>query len=938
MKENLVSIIVRTKDRPKLLMRALQSIACQTYTYLEVVLVNDGGCDLDIKELQEILGGILLNYIRLEKNTGRSHAGNTGIKNAQGEYVGFLDDDDELYPEHVETLVSVLKLTEFQIAYADVEMIINRFSPDEKEVVTMERVTFSRDCSYPEIIMSNYRPFNSLLFHKDIFKITGVLDENFDLYEDWELLIRIAEKYQFFHVRKITAIYNQWSRELQINQKDIEHMKATHLKVISKHRDKISNEFILKIWEEAERKDALIAEKETLIKEKDDVIKEKDAVLTEKINLSPQFQHIISEKNARIEHLEDTVNTIHETLGWQMLEYLRRFREKYFCCGTRRRKIYDVFVKSAKYIQKNGFGQFLRKVSLRYDMAAYLRDKNIYETWISKNEPDPATLNWQIQLSAEFKVRPRISIITPVYNPLKKPFIAMIESVVNQTYDNWELCLADASTDPSTREIIENYRKKYGKIKVKYLDRNYGIAGNSNEALSLARGEFIALLDHDDTIAPFALFEVVKSINETPDVDFLYSDRDKITLEDKRIEPFFKPNWSPDYLLAQNYLCHLNVFRKTLIDRIGGFRKGYDGSQDYDLVLRITELTDKIINIPKVLYHWRVVDGSASGNPDAKPYAYDAAMRALQDAVNRRGWNGVVTQGLTRGLYRVVFHINGSSSVSIIIPTKDKSEVLKKCIDSILEKTTYKNYEIVIVDNGSKEKKTALYYEELRGIPQIKILYCNIPFNFSAINNYAVTQTNAKYLVFLNNDTEVITEDWLEVMLGFAQRKETGAVGAKLLYPDGSIQTAGLFLDEKGNVYRSHHRYPSNSLGYGGRIQSIQNVSAVAAACMMVRREVFDEVGGFDSEFVVAHGDIDFCLKLRERDYLIVYEPHAELYHHESLTRGYEDTPEKVERLKKETQLLLRKWGHMLKNRDPYYNANLAMDGTLFSENNFINA
>ena len=254
MKENLVSIIVRTKDRPKLLMRALQSIAGQTYTYIEVVLVNDGGCDLDIKELQEILGGILLNYIRLEKNTGRSHAGNIGIKNAQGEYVGFLDDDDELYPDHVETLVSVLKLTEFQIAYADVEMIINHFSPDEKEVVTMERVTFSRDCLYPEIIMSNYRPFNSLLFRKDIFEITGVLDEDFDLYEDWELLIRIAEKYQFFHVRKITAIYNQWSRELQINQKDIEHMKATHLKVINKHRDKISNEFILRTWQESETK------------------------------------------------------------------------------------------------------------------------------------------------------------------------------------------------------------------------------------------------------------------------------------------------------------------------------------------------------------------------------------------------------------------------------------------------------------------------------------------------------------------------------------------------------------------------------------------------------------------------------------------------------------------------------------------------------------
>ena len=403
-------------------------------------------------------------------------------------------------------------------------------------------------------------------------------------------------------------------------------------------------------------------------------------------DLSPQFERILSEKNARIGKLENAINTIQETLGWQILETLRMGREKYFRLGTRRRRIYDLFVKSIKYIQRSGFRQFLWKVFRKYNMAAYLKDKNIYESWISKNEPDATTLKWQIKLATEFRVRPRISIITPVYNPLKSAFIEMIESVINQTYDNWELCIADASTDMYVRDIIEKYIKKYGRIKVRYLDKNHGIAGNSNEALSLATGDFIALLDHDDTIAPFALFEVVKSINDNPDVDFIYSDRDKISNDGKRFEPFFKPGWSPDYLLAQNYLCHLNVFRKTIIERTGGFRQGYDGSQDYDLVLRVTELTDKIVNIPKVLYHWRVVDGSASGDADAKPYAYDAAIRALQDAVDRRGWNGVVTQGLTRGLYRVIFNVNGVSNVSIIIPTKDKSEVLKKCIDSILQK------------------------------------------------------------------------------------------------------------------------------------------------------------------------------------------------------------------------------------------------------------
>ncbi|OGW37110.1 MAG: hypothetical protein A2Y97_02380 [Nitrospirae bacterium RBG_13_39_12] len=621
---------------------------------------------------------------------------------------------------------------------------------------------------------------------------------------------------------------------------------------------------------------------------------------------------------------------MHETLGWQLLESFRRFRERLLLPGTERRKIYDLSVKSMKYIQKNGFKRFINRVIHKHEFPESFNEKH-YKIWISKNEPDHTVLGSQVELSKEFKVRPKISIITPVYNPEKKVIVEMIESVIRQTYDNWELCLADASSESFVKNIIENYRKEDERIKVKYLHKNYGIARNSNEALSIATGDFIALLDHDDELAPFAFFEVVRTMNENPDVDFIYSDRDKISYEGKRFDPFFKPGWSPDYLLAQNYLCHLNVIRKTLIDEISGFREGYDGSQDYDLVLRITEITDKIIHIPKILYHWRVVAGSAAGDSEAKPYAYDAATRALQDAVGRKGWKGMVTQGITRGLYRIKFQLNDSPKVSIVIPTKDKGEVLKKCVDSIWNKTIYKNYEIVIVDNKSIENKTFEYYHELEKVPNVRLLKYDEPFNFSKINNYAVSKINSEYVLFLNNDTEVITEEWLELMLGFAQRKETGAVGAKLLYPDGTIQTAGLILDEKGNVWRSNHRYPRNILGYAGRILSIQDVSAVAAACMMVRTDVFYQVGGFDPQFVIAHGDIDFCLKLREENYLIVYEPHVELYHHESLTRGYEDTREKIERLRKETELLLRKWGHVLKRGDPYLNPNIKADNGDFS-------
>lgn len=591
----------------------------------------------------------------------------------------------------------------------------------------------------------------------------------------------------------------------------------------------------------------------------------------------------------------------------------------------------NLIVRSIKYIQREGFRRFIIKLLERYGLYVPVLVADVYKLWISRNEPDSIALKEQKRLSGRFAIRPKISIITPVFNPDKKAFIEMIDSVIRQTYDNWELCLADASTEVYIRDIVESYIRNDNRIKVKYLGENKGIAANSNKAISLSTGDFIALLDHDDTLAPFALFEAVKTINEHPDTDFIYSDRDKISSDGRRLDPFFKPDWSPDYLLSQNYLCHVNVIRKVLIEKTGGFREGYDGSQDYDLVLRVTEMTDKIIHIPKILYHWRIVPGSAAGEQDAKPYAYEAAIRALQDAVHRRCWEGTVTQGTTRGLYRIRFQVRDNPKVSIIIPTKDKIEILKGCVESILNKTTYTNYEIIIIDNQSKEERTFEYYRGLENMTNVRLLKYDYPFNFSEINNYGVSKVDSSYILFLNNDTEVITNDWIEIMLGFAQRKETGAVSPKLIYPDGTIQAAGLILDREGNVRRAHYRYPEHSLGYAGRIQSIQNVLAVAAACMMVRRDVFSEIGGFDPQFVIAHGDIDFCLKLRARGYLIVYEPHAELYHYESFTRGYEDTPEKIERLSTETELLLKRWGHELKKGDPYFNPNLTAEKEDFS-------
>ncbi len=680
-------------------------------------------------------------------------------------------------------------------------------------------------------------------------------------------------------------------------------------------------------------KDAHIGKLETYARDAEAVIRDRDAHIGKLETYARDVEAAMRDKDSHIGNLEAVVKCkderivelaaslgekdayiqfIHSGHGWRLLNKYFIMRDKLLPAGSKRRT-------AAKEL----FRYILKVFSSKSTGNIEVKDR--YQQWMEKNEPGPIELKEQSKTN--FSYTPKISIVTPVYNPERKAFVEMMESVLAQTYDNWELCLADASTRPEVKKVINKYVKvARGKIKVKYLGQNHGIAGNTNEALSLASGDFIALLDHDDTLAPFALFEVVKAINQNPEIDFIYSDRDMISPEGRRFNPFFKPDWSPDFLLSQNYVCHLNVFKGGLIDKAGAFRAGYDGSQDYDLVLRATELARKIEHIPKVLYHWRIVAGSASGDPEAKPYAYDAAIRALQDAVDRRGWEGTVTQGKVKGLYRICFSLKDNPKVSIIIPTKDKADILKKCLDSIFEKTTYKNYEVVLVDNRSAEKETFEYYEELKSIQAVKMLRYDAPFNFSEINNYAVSNVESEYVLFLNNDVEIITPEWLEVMLGFARRKETGAVGIKLLYPDGKIQTAGLILDGEGNVRRSHYRYPGDSLGYAGRIQAIQNVSALAAACMMMRKEVFEEVGGFDPKYVVAHGDIDLCLKILGRKYLIVYEPHAELYHHESLTRGYEDTPEKIERLRQETELLMKRWGHVLKKGDPYFSPNLTSE------------
>jgi len=633
-----------------------------------------------------------------------------------------------------------------------------------------------------------------------------------------------------------------------------------------------------------------------------------------------------AEKDLEIVQLTQALARIHGSLGWKLIMRCRDVQDYFLPFKTRRRKVYDFFLRNSKIIFNEGFGVFYEK-SMHQFYQKY-RPKIFYKLWILKNEPDRNQLRAMEGESKKWGSRPKVSIITPVFNPNQYDLTQCIQSVLNQVYDNWELCLADGGSDKLyVKEVIKGFSKKDPRIKFVELSKNQGIVGNSNEALKLATGEFVGFLDHDDMLAPFALFEVVKVLNSDPTVDFFFSDEDKLNPKGKyRYDPYFKPDWSPDTFLSYNYTCHFVVARKNIIDEIGGFRDGFDGSQDYDLILRIIQKTSKIRRIPKILYHWRAAHTSVASDPKAKPYAYIAAKKAIQEYLEWRGYSVDVLDGVSLGAYRVKYQIKTHGRVCIIIPTKDKVQLLKGCVASVLEKTDYSDFEILIIDNQSKEKDTFDFYDSLKGEEKIRVLNYKKPFNFSAINNFAAASTGAEYLVFLNNDTEVINSDWLSSMLEFAQREDVGAVGARLYYPNNTIQHAGLIIGVLGFAGHAHREFPRTSSGYKGRIKIIQNMSAVTAACMMVRKKVFDEVGGFDEELINAFNDVDLCLKIREKGYLIVYTPYAELYHHESISRGPNTTRDGLARFDKEVNIVQTRWKHVLDAGDPYYNPNLTLE------------
>lgn len=561
-----------------------------------------------------------------------------------------------------------------------------------------------------------------------------------------------------------------------------------------------------------------------------------------------------------------------------------------------------------------------------------------YEEWIENVEA--ATLPSAEEARALYEQlarKPLISVVMPTYNTDAVFLRACIDSVIAQSYPNWELCIADdASPKPHVRQILEAYAAQDGRIKTVFRDKNGHISRASNSALTLATGDYVALLDHDDALPEHALLFVAQAINAQPDAKVIYSDEDKISAEGQRFEPHFKSDWNPDLFYSQNYVSHLGVYRRDLLKIIDGFRPGVEGSQDQDLLLRCLPHVkpNEIIHIPRILYHWRALEGSTALASGEKSYTTEAGIRALRDYFSSQGPAGIrIEAGLLPNTYRVRWPIPKSPPlVSLLIPTRDKKSITEVAVRSILDKTTYKNYEILILDNGSVEPETLTWFTDIQQQDsRVKVLRYDHPFNFSAINNFGVRHAAGDIIGLINNDVEVINPDWLAEMVSNVVRPDIGCVGAKLYYSDGRIQHGGVILGIGGVANHAHYKFQRNAYGYFARLVVSQNYSAVTAACLLVRKEVYSAVGGLDERNLsVAFNDVDFCLKVREAGYLNLWTPYAELYHHESISRGHEDTPEKQRRFQLEVETMKKRWGQCL-DADPYYSPNLTRDREDFS-------
>ena len=734
------------------------------------------------------------------------------------------------------------------------------------------------------------------------------------------------------------AYYGQKQEKIVNLEQQIEHAKAG-IEQLQKHNSVIQEQAKASI-DQLKKHSSAVEEQRDILQEKNKILQGKhDALEIHNANIKQHSTELAEKYNSLLRTswaMDDELFGVREEL-----QGFRQLKENYERVLVDRNRLEEVLQRVHGKLSYRIL-QFLRNL-IKGRLFKRERTKNSgnhinYISWVENsdklNKQELPAIKKDISSTEGW---PKIAILMPVYNPSKQHLEEAIKSVVTQVYPNWELCIADDNSDqPHVRKLIQRYARHDKRIKAVFREFNGHISQASNSAMELVDAEYVALMDHDDVLVQDALYRIAKEIKANPDVELMYSDEDKLNEKVRRFAPYFKPDWNPDLFLSHNFICHLGVYKTERIRQLGGFRSEYDGAQDFDLALRYVECIDEknIIHIPRILYHWRAIPGSTANGVHEKPYAEAVIKKAVENALERRHVEGeVLLHDKLPGSLRIRYGLPEKLPlVSIIIPTRNGFFLLKRCIESILDKTDYSEFEILIIDNGSDDVVTLRYLQKIQEHDKIKVIRDDRPFNYAALNNAGVRQANGEVIALLNDDLEVITVGWLREMVSLALRAETGAVGAKLYYPDDTLQHAGVITGLGGVAGHSHKHFPKDNPGFCGRLLLTQNLSAVTAACMVVRKTVFESVGGFDEENLsVAFNDVDLCLRIREKGYVNVWTPYAEMYHYESATRGYEDTPEKQARFAKEIDYMKSRWeGNRLMD-DPAYNPNLTLDREDFS-------
>lgn len=897
-----VSIIVTCYNHEKFIRQCVESIFNQTYRNIQLIIINDGSTDQSAEIIESLLitdpfkDTIFVN----QENLGACASRNKGLELATGDYILFVDSDNFLDIKHVEKSINSLESTKSDIAYCSLKDASSNNIINEVPSFSLEKllsVNFIDTCS---------------LFRK---KVLG------EIRFDMGLNRKSMQDYDFFLNMVLNGAKPVKVENLYINYRIIENSQGnrgesyaqrkewidTYKYILNKHPEHSNTTtMIIGTWYEQLYTDYMneVQNKEELKKQYDSLFLENSNKIKELESKSKILETESKSLAIKYESLDRLYLSIVHSSSWKygrLLTYpFRKIKTKMINHKNKSNTL--------EFTNEN-YGEWIRKIEQNDSKAA-----------------DPLE---------ELSYCPKLSILIPVYNVEPKWLKKCVESIMNQTYKNWEICIADdASTNKGTIEQLKKLEMLSDKIHIVYRNKNGHISEATNSALQVATGEYIVLMDNDDELASNALMEVISLLNKHKDANLIYSDEDKIDENGNRFDPHFKPNWSPDLILNQNYVSHLGVYRASIAKNINGFRKGYEGAQDHDFLLRFVEniSEDTIYHIPKVLYHWRALKGSTALDINEKDYVGERGLLAIKDALKRRKREASVSLGKYPGLYDISYKIIDHPLVSIIIPTKNGYDDVKKCIDSIIEKSSYKNYEIILADNGSDDPKMNDLYDlyKKRLGERFSCVVIDIPFNYSKINNLAAQEASGKFLLFLNNDTSVITKTWIQEMLGFAQYPEYGCVGAKLWYFDDTIQHGGVVLGVGGVAGHAFLNATKEQPGYFSRLYTDYNYTAVTAACLMVRKNIFEQVNGFDETFEVAFNDVDLCIRIYELGKRNVWAHKAELYHFESKSRGYEDTPEKQERFKGEIERMKRTHREILEN-DPAYNPNFDLNSNPFS-------